>query len=150
MALKLIMSIVFSSILVISTMIGAARSQAPVCHLPSQTKPARLLSGFGKVHISITTRSEKAQAFFDQGLALLHSFWLYEADRSFAEAARLDPQCAMAQWGIAMAGINNTRRNEAIKQAQALSSNVSPRERLYIAAVEARYQGVRDRVQNNG
>ena len=154
MALKLIMSIVFSSILVISTMIGAARSQAPVCHIPSQTeaatKPARLLSGLGKVHISITTRSEKAQAFFDQGLALLHSFWLYEADRSFAEAARLDPQCAMAQWGIAMVGINNTRRNEAIKQAQALSSNVSPRERLYIAAVEARYQGVRDRVQNNG
>src|SRR5467141_2488589 len=117
MVLKLIMSIVFSSILVIITMIGAARSQAPVCHIPSQTeaatKPARLLSGLGKVHISITTRSEKAPALFDQGLARLESCGLYEADRSCAGAGRLDPQCARAQWGIAMVGINNARRNGA-------------------------------------
>jgi tetratricopeptide (TPR) repeat protein len=97
----------------------------------------------------ITTKSAKAQAFFDQGLALLHAFWLYEADRSFAEATRLDPDCAMAQWGIAMAGINDERRNEAVERAKALSNKVTERERLYIAAVEARYQGQKDAVQNN-
>ncbi len=130
------------------------QGQAPVCHIPVQTKaatkPARLQEGFGKVHMPITTRSDKAQAFFDQGLALLHAFWLYEADRSFAEAARLDPDCAMAQWGIAMVGLNDERRNEAVKRAKALGDKVTERERLYIAAVEARYQGPKGAVQNNG
>jgi hypothetical protein len=66
------------------SMISVAQSQTPVCHIPNQTeaatKPARLLNGFGKVHMPITTKSEKAQAFFDQGLALLHSFGNYALD----------------------------------------------------------------------
>ena len=132
---------------------NTTQGQAPVCHIPNQTKaatkPARLQDGFGKVHMPITTKSDKAQAFFDQGLALLHAFWFYEADRSFAEAARLDPDCAMAQWGIAMAGINDERRDEAVKRAKGLSNKVSERERLYIAAVAARYQGQKGAVQNN-
>lgn len=134
-------------------MLDTAQGQVPLCHIPNQTKaatkPARLQDGFGKVHMPITTKSDKAQAFFDQGLALLHSFWFYEADRSFAEAARLDPDCAMAQWGIAMAGINDERRDEAIKKAMALNNKVSERERLYITAVEARFQGQKNAVQNN-
>ena len=132
---------------------GTTQGQAPVCHIPNQTKPAtkqaRLLDGFGRVHMPITTSSAKAQAFFDQGLALLHAFWFYEADRSFAQAARLDPDCAMAQWGIAMAGINDDRRAAAVNRAKMLSNKVSSRERLYIMAVEARYQGQKDAVQNN-
>ena len=132
---------------------GTTQGQAPVCHIPNQTKPAtkqaRLQDGFGRVHMPITTSSAKAQAFFDQGLALLHAFWFYEADSSFAQAARLDPDCAMAQWGIAMAGINDDRRAAAVKRAKMLSNRVSARERLYIMAVEARYQGQKDAVQNN-
>ncbi len=132
---------------------ATSRGQAPLCHVPGQTKaatkPARLQDGFGKIHMPIKTKSNQAQAFFDQGLALLHSFWFYEADRSFAEAARLDPECAMAQWGIAMAGINDARRDEAVKRAEALSNKVTERERLYIAAVAARYEGQKDAVQNN-
>jgi tetratricopeptide (TPR) repeat protein len=90
------------------------------------------------------------ERFFDQGLALLHSFWSYEADRSFERAAQLDPECAMAQWGIAMASVNEKRRDEAVKRAKELAAKASERERLYIEAVEARYQGERTTIQNNG
>ena len=125
-----------------------------VCHTPTSTKaattPARLMDGYGEVHMPIATKSEEAQKFFDQGLALLHSFWSYEADRSFERAAQLDPECAMAQWGIAMAAVNEKRRDEAIKRAKELAAKASKPEKLYIAAVEARYQGERATVQNNG
>ncbi|HEY9432360.1 MAG TPA: tetratricopeptide repeat protein [Blastocatellia bacterium] len=125
-----------------------------VCHTPTATKaattPARLVDGYGNVHMPIATKSEEAQRFFDQGLALLHSFWSYEADRSFERAAQLDPECAMAQWGIAMAAVNEKRRDEAVKRAKELAAKASERERLYIEAVEARYQGERTTIQNNG
>ncbi len=125
-----------------------------VCHTPTATKaataPARLVEGYGKVHMPISTKSEEAQRFFDQGLALLHSFWFYEADRSFERSAQLDPECAMAQWGIAMAAVNEKRRDEAVKRAKELAAKASERERLYIDAVEARYQGERATIQNNG
>lgn len=133
-----------------------ARGQdsAAQCHTPSATKestrPAFLFDGAGSVHLRITTRSEEAQKFFDQGLALMHSFWFYEADRSFARAAALDPECAMAQWGIAMSAVNDARRDAAIKRAGELAANATEHERLYIAAVEARYKGERTSVQNNG
>jgi len=133
--------------------VAAGAQSQPLCHVPGQTSaasaPARLRDGFGHVHLPITTRSPVAQAFFDQGLALLHAFWFYEADRSFAEAARLDPECAMAQWGIAMAALNTARRDEAVKRAKALGRYASPREQLYIKAVEVRYRGRTTAVQNN-
>ncbi|MGH9937804.1 MAG: hypothetical protein ACREAM_16275, partial [Blastocatellia bacterium] len=125
-----------------------------VCHTPSATKasttPARLMEGYGKVHMPIATKSEEARKFFNQGLALLHSFWFYESDRSFERAAQLDPECAMAQWGIAMAAVNEKRRDEAVKRAKELAAKASEREKLYIEAVEARYQGERATIQNNG
>lgn len=51
----------------------------------------------------VTTKSPEAQRYFDQGLALVYSFDHDNAIRSFQEAARLDPDCAMAWWGIALA-----------------------------------------------
>ncbi|HKE04441.1 MAG TPA: tetratricopeptide repeat protein [Blastocatellia bacterium] len=134
--------------------IETRQDNTAVCHTPTATKaattPARLIEGYGQVHMPITTKSEESQRFFDQGLALLHSFWGYEADRSFERAAQLDPECAMAQWGIAMAAVNEKRRDEAIKRAKELAVKASEREKLYVAAVEARYQGERATVQNNG
>jgi tetratricopeptide (TPR) repeat protein len=135
------------------TTIARGQDQTAVCHTPSATKessrPAFLFAGAGRVHLPITTRSEEAQKFFDQGLALMHSFWGYEADRSFARAAELDPECAMAQWGIAMAAVNEARRDAALKRAKELAPKATEHERLYIAAVEARYQGEKSTVQNN-
>ena len=158
--MKLRAAIVACCVATLGVAQGAAQTKekpqdnTAVCHTPSATKasttPARLMEGYGKVHMPGVTGSEEAQRFFDQGLALLHSFWFYEADRSFERAAQLDPECAMAQWGIAMAAVNEKRRDEAIKRAKELAAKASEREKLYIAAVEARYQGERATIQNNG
>jgi tetratricopeptide (TPR) repeat protein len=155
--MKLRAAIIACCVVTLGVAHGAAQTKeknAAVCHTPSETKastaPARLMEGYGKVHMPITTKSEEAQKFFDQGLALLHSFWFYEADRSFERAAQLDPECAMAQWGVAMAAVNEKRRDEAVKRAKELAAKASERERFYIDAVEARYQGERATIQNNG
>jgi tetratricopeptide (TPR) repeat protein len=71
--------------------------------------PARLLEGQGRIHFPITTSSAQAQEFFDQGVAQMHSFWSMEAERSFLQAAALDPQAPMPQWGIAMAAAGDYR-----------------------------------------
>jgi tetratricopeptide (TPR) repeat protein len=62
-----------------------------------------LYDGLGTYSRKITTKNARAQRYFDQGLALLHGFNHRGAIRSFQEAARLDPQCAMAHWGAALA-----------------------------------------------
>jgi tetratricopeptide (TPR) repeat protein len=71
------------------------------CTSGNATEP--LYEGLGDYSRKITTKSRKAQRYFDQGLALLHGFNHRGAIRSFQEAARLDPQCAMAHWGAALA-----------------------------------------------
>src|SRR5437762_6256850 len=50
----------------------------------------------------VGTSSSRAQQFFDQGLRLYYGFNHAEAIRAFREAARLDPRCAMAWWGVAI------------------------------------------------
>jgi hypothetical protein len=55
-----------------------------------------VMEGIGKVHFPITTSNREVQMWFDQGIALLHSFWFYEAERAFRWALKLDPDCAMA------------------------------------------------------
>src|SRR4051812_19097131 len=57
---------------------------------------APLFHDLGSYHRAVTTKSEDAQKYFDQGLTLLYAFNHAEAVRSFTEAARLDPTCAMA------------------------------------------------------
>src|SRR5438128_9730124 len=61
------------------------------------------MDGMGKVDFQIPTSSKDADAFFNQGVAQLYGFWFVEAERSFLQAAKLDPNAAMAYWGIAMA-----------------------------------------------
>ncbi len=97
--------------------------------------PAWLMSGIGRAHSAITTRSGEAQRYFDQGLALLLEGWPAEADRSFARVEQLDPQCAMAQWGLAMAALSPARRDSAVAQARRLAAGASARERDYVEAV---------------
>jgi len=60
---------------------------------------AVLMKGMGAVSFPITTPSGDAQRFFDQGVAQLHGFWYYEAERSFHRAkcwvpARLRSNCS--------------------------------------------------------
>src|SRR5437773_12500752 len=62
-----------------------------------------LYDGLGSYSRRVTTDSPEAQRYFNQGLAFLHGFNHGAAIRSFQEAARLDPNCAMARGGIALA-----------------------------------------------
>ncbi len=79
--------------------------------------------GQGARHYEITTDSADAQRWFDQGLTLCYGFNHAEAIRSFEQAAKADPTCAMAYWGIAYAWgphINNPEMNaEASEKAHA-------------------------------
>lgn len=65
--------------------------------------PEPFFDGLGSYTRKITTNSEAAQRYFNQGLAFVQGFNHGEAIRSFQEAARIDPTCAMAHWGVALA-----------------------------------------------
>src|SRR5690242_1249883 len=71
--------------------------------------PAKLMDGQGRVHFGITTSNPQSQAFFDQGVAQMHSFWASEAERSFRQAAELDPEAPMPWWGVAMVAAGDYR-----------------------------------------
>jgi len=69
----------------------------------AEPAPEPFFEGLGSYMRKITTTSPDAQRYFDQGLRFLFGFNHGGAIRSFAEAARRDPSCAMAHWGIALA-----------------------------------------------
>ncbi len=127
------------------------------------TLPAKLLPGMGTVHLAITTGNPETQKFFDQGLAQMHSFWAREAERSFLQAAALDPEAPMPQWGVAMVAAGDWRPRFQIDLLSQVSGRQTPPatnrartaaqravelsqvagkatdlEKLYIAAVAAR------------
>lgn len=99
-------------------------------------KPWRI-EGIGVAHFPITTRNAEVQQWFDQGNALLHSFWFYEAERAFRWCLKLEPENAMAYWGLARSAGDQERAREFIREAAKRKPAVSERERLYIAAMEA-------------
>jgi len=76
---------------------------AGVCSMFAQSKPVALMPGLGQHHHSISTNSPEAERFFDQGLTLVFAFNHEEVARSFRRAAEVDPQSAMAYWGVALA-----------------------------------------------
>jgi tetratricopeptide (TPR) repeat protein len=105
--------------------------------------------GLGDTHHAVSTSNAEAQKFFDHGLALLYGFNHDEAVKAFRRAANLDPNLAMAHWGIAL--VNGANYNapefpellriakENLKKAQALAPKASAREQAYIAALAKRY-----------
>jgi tetratricopeptide (TPR) repeat protein len=117
-------------------------------HVPEQSRAWRempapaLRSGYGNSELTITTDSPQAQAYFNQGLQLLHCFWEFEAYRAFKEAARLDPKSAMPHWGIAMALANEPvmkeQRVSAMNKASELAPAASDHEQFYIRAMNKR------------
>lgn len=114
------------------SMLGGAFDQGP-------RQQAQLRKGIGNVHFPITTSKPDAQKFFDQGINYLYSFSWFESERSFRTAAKFDPDCAMAYWGMAMA--DSTRGKEFIKLAQARESKATDRERRYIDALAITFRG---------
>ncbi len=87
---------------------------------------AVLIPGTGDVDFRVSTASAEAQRFFNQGVGQLHGYWYFEAERSFRQVADLDPGCAMAYWGMAMANFKNDTRGakfiaEAVKRRESAS-----------------------------
>jgi len=113
----------------------------------TQTRIAPLLKGLGNHTHPVATRSPLAQRYFDQGLNLVYAFNHAEAVRSFRQASLIDPDCAIAYWGQALAlgpNINAPMSPEHTRQAYeaiqlALRSNASNSERDYINALARRY-----------
>ena len=105
--------------------------------------------GLGSLHHAVSTRNALAQKYFDQGLRLVFAFNHEAAIQSFRRAAELDPNLAMAWWGIALSLGPNINRPmdakahkaayEALRKAAALKAKASPKERAYIDALAQRY-----------
>ena|SRR5438094_6344427 len=70
-------------------------------HVRAAREP--LYDGLGSYSRKVTTNSAEAQRYFDQGLGFLHGFNHRAAIRAFQQAAELNPECAMAHWGVALA-----------------------------------------------
>lgn len=111
---------------------------------------AQLFEDMGAHRRDVTTSSPEAQAYFDQGLAWMYSFNHDEAIRSFTAATAVDPDCAMAWWGIALCqgpNYNDPVMTEersaaawaALQEARARSDNANELERALIEALSARY-----------
>jgi len=108
------------------------------------------MPGLGQLHHTISTKNPETQRFFDQGLTLVFAFNHEEAARAFRRASELDPQSAMAFWGIALAlgpCINNPDIDpphekaayEAVQRAVSLALGATERERAYVQALAKRY-----------
>ena len=112
-----------------------------------RTRPKKL-EGLGSAPFPITAKTPEVQEWFNQGNALLHSFWWEESERAFRWCLKLDPDCAMAYWGLAQGGYNwfsaympvadDPKNRYQIFLAEAVKRKglVSDRERMYIDAWE--------------
>jgi len=130
----------------VSSVSGAQEhNQAP----PAAASPVCTAEGFGKVHHPVKTSNPQAQRLFEQGMALDYGFNHHQAEQCFRSAAALDPQMAMAYWGIAL--VLGTNYNmpvddqgeklayENVQKALGLSANGPRNERDYIEALAKRY-----------
>ena len=123
--------------LTIVAMVQSARAQDGHTTVPEEIleRPAPLRSGIGKAHEDVTTSFKDAQAYYDQGLAYLHSYVWIEAARSFHQALRVDTKLAMAQLGLsyALAELGDSAgARQASQQASTLAGPASDREKARI------------------
>ena len=128
----------------------------------SEEVTAPLFDDLGNYHFEITTSSSDAQKYFDQGLILSYAFNHAESARSFREAQRLDPNCAMCFWGEALVlgpNINkpmdpsdNASAYQLMSEAKQRMGDVTPVEKSLIDALATRYSesGTKDRASLDG
>lgn len=131
-------------------MLTAAGASPAADRVPAPAeRTAPLFTNLGDHHLAITTDIPLAQRYFDQGLVLAYGFNHAEAQRSFLEAARLDPACAMCWWGAALVlGPNINKPMDPQDSSEALrfvqrageqAHRATPLERDLIRALAARY-----------
>lgn len=112
-----------------------------------------IIEGIGSSDITVTSKSEKARAFVKQGFALRHCFWFNESLRSFRDATKEDPTCAVAWLGVYVAIENPWYRlysakkesEYAIQRAVSLVGSASDLEASLIAVYRAKSAGSTDK-----
>ena len=139
----------FTTLLIIGMTCWASIFSSAEAAPADQDDAPRLFDNLGSHHHPITTTSEQAQRYFDQGLRLVFAFNHEEAIRSFEAAIQQDPQAAMPYWGIALAlgpNINSAmgkkaehRAIEMVQKARRLVDRAVPVEQAYIEALATRY-----------
>jgi tetratricopeptide (TPR) repeat protein len=117
-------------------------------YIPTAGDDIPLLSGWGNYNWAISSNSDSARIYFNQGINMYYAFHIIEARASFDKATRFDPNCAMAWWGKALAygpNINDfgyQRPSEAFPsaaKANNLKANTTPVEKALIEAIAIRY-----------
>jgi len=97
----------------------------------------KLMKGIGHSSMKINTNSEKTQAYFNQGLSLLHDFWDFEAYRAFKESIRNDSNAIMPYWGLLQTpgpdedSVYKNNKTIAIAQLKKLVGTANEHEKLY-------------------
>ena len=139
----------FTTLLIIGMTCWASIFSSAEAAPTDQDDAPPLFDNLGSHHHPITTTSEQAQRYFDQGLRLVYAFNHEEAIRSFEAAIQQDPQAAMPYWGIALAlgpNINSAmgkkaehRAIEMVQKARRLVDRAVPVEQAYIEALATRY-----------
>lgn len=110
---------------------------------------AYLMDGIGRVRFDVTTKSDDARRFVQQGIGQLQGFWYFESERSFRQAAMLDPDCAIAYWGMAMSNRRTAERAKGfIKEAMDRKDKASRREQLWIEALNTYLNAKADNTDN--
>ncbi len=97
----------------------------------------KLMAGIGGSKMKIETKSQKTQAYFNQGLSMLHDFWDFEAYRAFKEAIRNDSTAIMPYWGLLQTpgpdedSVYKSNKELAVKQLKKLVGKANEHEKLY-------------------
>jgi tetratricopeptide (TPR) repeat protein len=137
--------------LVFSAVVPAQQQyQKPRSRYDRYTEPIQIFAvGLGAFARPISSTNNEAQAYFNQGFQMMYSFAKPEAVRSFREAWKRDPDCAICHWGEAWAWgsyLNEPMSAEdaphafaAAQKAKSLASRATPKERALIDAIAVRY-----------
>lgn len=151
--MKISIESVVSRLLILITLLTYALTAVePACRCCSgslsaaetaETLPAPTVrDGIGTLPFPLSTKSPHAKLWVERGIAYLHAFWELEAARAFHQALKLDPNCAMAYWGLCMSmpGKNlppDSPRSRYLAKAKELSANASLWEKAHISALDA-------------
>lgn len=133
----------------VSNSIGCAPGEGENIFAGEDGKFITLLPGWGNHSYGISTQSDSAQIYFNQGLSMYYSYHSREAVASFKEAAKFDSSCAMAYWGQALAmgpSYNfgymyklNKNLASVIPSMNLHAEQASPKEKELILAMNKRY-----------
>jgi peroxiredoxin len=143
------MRIILSSILLAGALSAADLPPGHSIHGESFNEGPRRrmpqIQGCGTVSFPVSSSVPEVQGWINQGVGQMHGFWYWEAERSFRTALALDPNCAMAHWGMAMANLENESRARGFlaKITSEATERLTPRERAYVEATRKLFAEVK-------